>query len=176
MAQSPRTILKVVQRDSIGSNINSSGINSNYDDDTKNVIKAFIKMESKIDEEHKEILNNIVFNGYQPKVIDKVFYLERYAIDSVKEEEEDKNSKMKSPNFKITENVDDNISGLLPSSEKMITPRIVQIVRENSNSNSYSLFSLILITLNMLLSIGILSTVFVLILYIQKYNIFSKSL
>jgi hypothetical protein len=170
MDQSPRSILKVVQRESIGSSINSSGITSNYDDDTKSVIKAFIKMESKIEDEHKEILNNIVFNGYQPKVVDKVFYLERYAVDSAKEEFGE--DKQRNSNIKINENLNNNKSMLSSSSsEKMTNPRIVQIIREKSD-NRFSISNIILIILNISLFIGIIFTVFAIVtLYIKKYNI-----
>ncbi len=83
MDLSPRALIKTVQRDlSKGDSI--SKLQNIKKDDSKNVIKGFINIENVSQRDYSELLENTIFSGCYPHVVDQVFYLERYASDNRK--------------------------------------------------------------------------------------------
>jgi hypothetical protein len=80
MQSTPRTLIRAVQKDlSQQKTENVAGKEQAKQDGARDLMKAFIGAESVLGKDHATILDNPVFAGCYPKIVDKVFFLERFA-------------------------------------------------------------------------------------------------
>jgi hypothetical protein len=148
MNASPRTLIRAVQRDLKNEN-SASKIGSGQ---TKDLMRAFIVADSVPTEEHRKILDHPSFQGCYPKVVDKVFYLERYASELPQ------SSNSSPATAKKAKKTEKNAS-------------LSQVGQYNSfNPTSFTGFEHCLICINITLFIGILLTATLLGLFFLFLN------
>lgn len=156
MDATPRTLIRGVQKDL--QSPPSSGTNHRQSQppvETKNLMKAFIGADTTNSAEHKKILENPVFGGHYPRIVDKVLTLERFAGDTTKLPDNGKNAVAKADQSKRPKKVD---------AGPIIDPY------ETYNPSQFTGFEHFLMCINVSLFVGILMTVIVLGLFFLFLN------
>lgn len=151
MDATPRTLIRGVQKDL--QSPPSSGPPPQQKPETKNLMRAFIDADTTNSAEHKKILDNPVFGGHYPRIVDKVFTMERFAGDAPKQPS-GKNASTKVEQSK--------------RSSKAAGPIVDPY--ENSNPAHFTGFEHFLLCINVSLFVGIVMTVIVLGLFFLFLN------
>jgi hypothetical protein len=81
MKATPRTLIRAVQKDLTPQEVGPDTKEGAQKSGAKDLMKAFINVDSGMRKDHSQILDNPAFAGCYPKIVDKVFYLERYVGD-----------------------------------------------------------------------------------------------
>jgi hypothetical protein len=75
MKGTPRTLIRGAVKKDVGV------VPQEKESGAKDLMRAFISSEEKTSPEHQKILENPAFTGFYPRIVNKVFYLERYASE-----------------------------------------------------------------------------------------------
>lgn len=153
MDATPRTLIRGVQKDLRSPPSSASPKPPPQKAETKNLMRAFIDADTTNSAEHKKILDNPVFGGHYPRIVDKVFTMERFAGDAPNL------SNGKSANAKDE-----------PSKRSSKATWPVVDPYENSNPAHFTGFEHFLLCVNVSLFVGIMMTVIVLGLFFLFLN------
>jgi hypothetical protein len=81
MKATPRTLIRAVQKDLSPQDVGSDAKEGPLKTGAKDLMKAFINVDGANRKDHSQLLDNPAFVGCYPKIVDKVFYLERYVSE-----------------------------------------------------------------------------------------------
>jgi hypothetical protein len=81
MKATPRTLIRAVQKDLSPQEVVSETKEGPQKAGARDLMKAFINVDGATRNDHSQLLDNPAFAGCYPKIVDKVFYLERYASE-----------------------------------------------------------------------------------------------
>lgn len=166
MHSTPRTLIRQVQKDlSPANGPPPRGGNATNSAETKNLMRAFIGAETVPSADHKKIIENPVFNGYYPQIVDRVFSLGRYAADVTRFDNNGTNGFNGQSHH--TTHTPQNKQKVV----KIGTSPALQVDPNASvNANSFTAFENFLIFVNFTLLTGIVLTVIILALFFLFLN------
>ena len=122
-------------------------------DGAKDLMRAFINVDSVMSKEYSKIIDNPVFGGCYPKIVDRVFYLERFA-----EELHRPQTHLQSPKSSN------------PAKKEQSRAPTYENQYQTYASNSFTTLEHGLICINITLGVGIIMTILVLGLFFMFLN------
>lgn len=166
MHSTPRTLIRQVQKDL--SPVNGPpprGGNGTNSGETKNLMRAFIGAETVPSADHRKIIENPVFNGYYPQIVDRVFSLGRYAADVTRFDNNGTNG---------SNGQSQHPTHAPPNKQKVLKTGARSVPQVDPyasvNANSFTAFENFLIFVNFTLLTGIVMTVILLALFFLFLN------
>ena len=145
----PRTLIRAVQRD-LSPELQAPTRTSRKTGEPKDLMRAFISADVLMSKEYGRILDHPEFSGCFPRIVDKVFYLERFA-DELPRTASKTPSPRNSKNIKRPNNI-------------ATDPYI------NYTPNQFTSFEHSLICINLTLVVGIVLTMIVLGMFFLFLN------
>jgi len=162
MHSTPRTLIRQVQKDlsPVNGSLHKDGATSSGE--TRNLMRAFIGVESLPSADYKRILENPVFSGYYPQITDKVFSLGRYASDVTMFDSREKNGSHVAQQKGNAQTPKKSLKSVVTTAP--VDPYASQ------NANPFTGFESFLICINFTLLTGIALTVVIFALFILFLN------
>lgn len=167
MNSTPRTLIRQVQKDlSPANGPPPRGSKTANSGETRNLMRAFIGAETVPSADYKRIIDNPVFGGYHPQIVDRVFSLGRYATDVTRF---DTNGTNGSNSLSHQSNVRSQ-----KSLQRVVKSGVASVAQVDPfaslNVNSFTAFENFLIFINFTLLTGIVLTVIILALFFLFLN------
>lgn len=151
MQATPRTLIRQVQKDLSPTGPPVGGPAGRAE--ARNLMKAFIGAEKVPSKDYTKILENPVFAGCYPRIVDKVFYLERFVSELPRSHQQPQpatNKKQKAMSRGVQNSQNDPYEAFTP--------------------NGFTPFEHSLICINITLAIGIVLTLLLLSLFFCFLN------